>query len=133
MKKIAATILKRKGRILICRRGPGGNCAGLWEFPGGKIEPGETGEDCAIRECKEELEVEIRLLGLREELVYEYPDGAYGFLFYDGTIARGEPVKRVHQEIRWVLPGELAAFSFCPADIPLVNRLMEEAPKENNK
>ena len=60
---------------------------------GGKIEPGETGEDCAVRECREELGVEIQLQGLREETVYEYPDGLYGFAFYDGVIISGEPEK----------------------------------------
>ena len=59
MKRIAAAILRRNDKILICRRGPGGSCGYLWEFPGGKIEPGETGEDCAVRECREELGVEI--------------------------------------------------------------------------
>ena len=93
-------ILRRNDKILICRRGPGGSCGYLWEFPGGKIEPGETGEDCAVRECREELGVEIQLQGLREETVYEYPDGLYGFVFYDGVIISGEPEKRVQMCIR---------------------------------
>ena len=130
MKRIAAAVLRKDGRILICRRGPGGNCGGLWEFPGGKIEPGETGEDCAARECREELGATVRLHGLREELCYDYPDGRYCFLFYDGVIAKGEPEKRVHQEIRWALPEELPAFVFCPADIPLVKRLTGESPEK---
>ena len=123
MKRIAAAILRRNDKILICRRGPGGSCGYLWEFPGGKIEPGETGEDCAVRECREELGVEIQLQGLREETVYEYPDGPYGFAFYDGVIISGEPEKKVHLEIRWVSPEELTDFSFCPADRPMVERL----------
>ncbi|MFQ7063621.1 MAG: NUDIX domain-containing protein, partial [[Clostridium] leptum] len=84
---------------------------------------GETGEDCAVRECREELGVEIQLQGLREETVYEYPDGLYGFVFYDGVIISGEPEKRVHLEIRWVSPEKLTDFSFCPADRPMVERL----------
>ena len=126
MKRIAAAILRKEGRILICQRGPGGNCAYLWEFPGGKIELGETGEDCVVRECWEELGVEIRLQGLREKTVYEYPDGLYSFWFYEGAIVRGEPEKKVHLEIRWVFPEELALFSFCPADRPMVERLSQE-------
>lgn len=123
MKRIAAAILRRNDKILICRRGSGGSCGYLWEFPGGKIEPGETGEDCAVRECREELGVEIQLQGLREETAYEYPDGPYGFAFYDGVIISGEPEKKVHLEIRWVSPEELTDFSFCPADRPMAERL----------
>ena len=59
----------------------------------------------------------------REETVYEYPDGLYGFVFYDGVIISGEPEKRVHLEIRWVSPEKLTDFSFCPADRPMVERL----------
>ena len=59
----------------------------------------------------------------REETAYEYPDGPYGFAFYDGVIISGEPEKRVHLEIRWVSPEELTDFSFCPADRPMVERL----------
>ena len=70
-----------------------------------------------------ELGVEIQLQGLREETVYEYPDGLYGFVFYDGVIISGEPEKRVHLEIRWVSPEKLTDFSFCPADRPMVERL----------
>lgn len=126
MKRIAAAVLRRKNNILICRRGPGGSCAYLWEFPGGKIEPGETGEECAIRECREELGVEIQIQGLEEEMVYQYPDGPYSFAFYNGSIVKGEPEKRVHLEIRWVSPDELTDFSFCPADRPLVERLIRQ-------
>ena len=79
--------------------------------------------DCAVRECREELGVEIQLQGLREETAYEYPDGPYGFAFYDGVIISGEPEKKVHLEIRWVSPEELTDFSFCPADRPMVERL----------
>ena len=83
--------------------------------------------DCAVRECREELGVEIQLQGLREETVYEYPDGLYGFAFYDGVIISGEPEKRVHLEIRWVSPEELTDFSFCPADRPMVCLLYTSA------
>lgn len=122
MKRIAAAILRRNDKILICRRGPGGSCGYLWEFPGGKIEPGETGEDCAVRECREELGVEIQLQGLREETAYEYPDGLYGFAFYDGVIISGEPEKGSSGDPLG-FSGGADRFSFCPADRPMVERL----------
>lgn len=61
MLHVAAVILRRDEKVLICRRGPGGSCGNLWEFPGGKVEPGESPADCARRECREELGVEVEL------------------------------------------------------------------------
>ena len=84
MERIAAAILRRNDKILICRRGSGGSCGYLWEFPGGKIEPGETGEDCAVRECREELGVEIQLQGLRRRLRMNIPTGRTALRFTTG-------------------------------------------------
>ena len=92
----AAIILDGEGRILICRRGPGGNCAYLWEFPGGKLETGESPEACVQRECREELEVELRLTGVFDEFVFEYPDREISFTFFKAEIAGGQLRLNVH-------------------------------------
>ncbi len=76
MKQIAAAVFRRAGKVLLCRRPekPGDSCAGLWEFPGGKREPGESLEQCLIRECREELGIEVRPVGIRERLTHTYPE-----------------------------------------------------------
>lgn len=124
MTHVSAVILRDgAGRILICRRGPGGSCAFLWEFPGGKVETGEDPAVCAVRECREELGVEVVLTVLFGTAHYDYPERSIDFTFYDGVIAQGVPEQRVHTELRWVRPEELGDYSFCPADVEIVRRL----------
>ena len=123
MTRVAAGVLWRAGRILVCRRGPGGSCAGLWEFPGGKVEPGESGAACAVRECREELGIEIRLSGELGEASYRYPEREVSLCFFEGTVERGEPRAQVHSELRWAAPEELGGYGFCPADEALVAAL----------
>ncbi len=130
MLHVAAAILYREGNVLICRRGPGGSCGGLWEFPGGKLEPGETPTACAVRECREELGVEIDLGPLYESTTYRYPDKEIAFSFFTGTIRRGDPCMRVHTALCWCPPQELADYTFCPADRDLVQDLARRPSRE---
>ncbi len=126
--EVAAAIFRRNGRIFLCRRGEGGNCAHLWEFPGGKLEAGETPEDCLIRECREELQVEIKIDGLYEQFDYDYPDRSIRFYFFDARILQGEPQLKVHTQAAWLWPKELALYEACPADVELIKRLSGELP-----
>lgn len=122
----AAVIRNARGELLICRRGPGGSCAHLWEFPGGKQEPGETLEQCLVRECREELGVEIRVTGLYWETVHEYPERRIALYFYNAEITGGVPKRIVHEEIRWAHPKTLPDFPFCPADLEMIGRMAAE-------
>ena len=124
--EVSAAILRRNGKILICKRKGGGSCAHLWEFPGGKRNPEENWEDCLVRECQEELDVEIRVLSVRETVFQEYPDIAVRIRFFETKLSRGEPRALVHEEIRWVAPSSLPDFAFCPADGDLIRKLAEE-------
>lgn len=126
MLHVAAAIIRRGNEILICQRGPGGGCGGLWEFPGGKLEPGETPEQCVIRECREELGVEIRLKGLREQTSYQYPEKEIAFSFFEAELVSGDPCLRVHQAIAWRAPAQLLQYEFCPADRRLVRSLARQ-------
>lgn len=123
MTHVTAAIIRKDDKILICRRGAGGSCAFLWEFPGGKQEQGETPEQCLIRECKEELEIEIALEGVFAETTYQYPDGVIAFTFFKAVILKGELKPAVHHDFQWVSPHELRNYDFCPADEEVVKRL----------
>lgn len=125
----AAIITNDHNEILICQRAIHAKNGGLWEFPGGKMEQGETPEACAVRECREELAVEIRLTGFFATACYQYPDSKINFVFFTAVIESGNMVQLVHQDIRWVSPQDLNLFSFCPADKPVVQRLAAQGIK----
>lgn len=128
MTEVAAAILRRSGRILICQRKEGGNCSLLWEFPGGKREAGESMEQCAVRECQEELGLTVAIRELLEEKSYTYGSKPFSFAFYRADIVGGTLEMRVHRAVEWVRPADLLRYPFCPADAELVRRLAGEAP-----
>lgn len=125
MTQVAAAIIRKDGKFLICQRGAGGNCAFLWEFPGGKLEPDETLEECLIRECKEELEIEISVKGIFAETTYKYPEREIAFTFFEAEIIGGELKMNVHNDMQWVLPSELKNYKFCSADVEIMEKLSE--------
>ena len=126
MIQVAAAIIQKDGKILICQRGAGGNCAFLWEFPGGKLESGETMEECLIRECKEELEIEISVKDIFAETTYKYPEREIAFIFYKADIIGGQLKMNVHNDMQWVLPSELKKYKFCPADVEIITDIAEK-------
>lgn len=127
MTQVAAVILTdEEGKILICKRGEGGSCAHLWEMPGGKVEQGETPAQAAVRECREELSLDITLGPVYAQTEYEYPERKLGFTFFNGRVTGGEIQLNVHTDARWVAPSELKDYTFCPADVALVERLAWE-------
>ena len=121
----AAICRDKEGRILICKRGPGGSCAFLWEFPGGKVEPGESHEACLVRECMEELGITIAVGPCVAEATHSYPDRSVYIRFYEAAVLGGEPQLTVHEAMLWVDPRELGSFEFCPADRDIVHKLMQ--------
>ena len=124
---VAAAIIVQEGKILIARRSEGRHQAGKWEFPGGKVEEGETPEACLVREIQEELGIRIETGALFAESQYRYDAHAVRLLAFGAKKTAGEYRLAVHSEIRWVLPGELGSFDFAPADIPITERLAAEA------
>ena len=127
MTRVSAAIIKNSdNEILICRRGPGGSCQFLWEFPGGKIEQGETPEECLVRECREELEIDIEVLDLFEQTRYSYPERDIEFMFFRASLIKGTPAPSVHDCIKWVSPDRLKDQEFCPADVSVVEKLAKE-------
>lgn len=123
MIEVAAAIIEKQGKILIGKRRGSGSCAGLWEFPGGKQEPGETLPEALRRECREELGIAVSAGGLCARIVHQYPDREVGLSFFYAMAEDGDPEARVHEELRWAEPEELARLPFCPADTELAASL----------
>jgi 8-oxo-dGTP diphosphatase len=123
MIQVTAAIIYHNDKILICQRAEGSSCSLLWEFPGGKLEPGEMLEECIVRECKEELDIDIRPLKIYQQMSYQYPEREIYFTFFIAEILGGQIKKNVHKDIKWVEPSELGQYEFCPADVEIVNKL----------
>ena len=126
MLKVAAAILERNGEIFICQRRAGKHLAFLWEFPGGKLEPGETLEECLRRECQEELGVNVSSPILFEQFQYSYPEVTVELAFFRCRIEHGEPCGKEGQNVRWIRKDELSRYAFCPADLGVVKKLLQE-------
>lgn len=126
MKKVTAAIIKDKNRLLIAKRHSKDPLGGKWEFPGGKIEPGETPQDCLVREINEELGVEVKIGPFYDDNVYSSQDCDIHLLFYWAEVINGEVIPVVHDDLKWITIDKLANFDFAPADIPIVKRLMKE-------
>ena len=123
MIKVVAAVIEKDGKFLICKRGPGGSCAGLWEFPGGKIEPGETPFEAIKREISEELCAEIEPEEIFCEYPFSYPDKEIHFYFIKAKLLSEKIEPTFHSETKWILPSETKGFEFCPADVPVVKKL----------
>lgn len=119
-----AAIIRRGGRILICRRTAAQAHALKWEFPGGKVEAGEGSSQALCRELEEELEMRAQIGGELERYEFCYPGKSPILLiFYAVTDFSGEPRNCVFEEIRWVAPAELPQFDFLEGDVEFVKRL----------
>ena len=123
MIKVVAAIIEKDGKILFCRRGPGGNCSALWEFPGGKIEPGETPFEAIIREIKEELSADIEPSEIFCEYPFSYPEKDIYFYFIKAKLVSEKIEPTFHSETEWLSPFEAEKLEFCPADIPAAEKL----------
>ena len=126
MKEVTAAIIIDNGKVLIAQRGEKQRLAGKWEFPGGKVESGETLEECLLREIREELGIEIEVDSFFGESIYQYDIGTIRLLAYKARWVAGEFKLTEHSQIKWVGPDELGIFDFAPADIPLVKKLKNE-------
>ena len=126
-----AVIWNQTGQILIDRRKVGGTMGGLWEFPGGKIEPGETVAECIVREIREELAIEITV---GEELIsieHTYPTFHLKLTVHHCQHISGVPQPIESEEIRWVNIGDLNNYQFPAANIAIINALQNYSPTPN--
>lgn len=121
--EVSAGLIFRAGRLLITQRPAGKHLAGLWEFPGGKREPGESWETCLDRELQEELGVRVEVGRLFEEIVHEYLGKCVHLRFFVCQLPAGEPAPLGCAAVKWVAAADLAAHEFPPADAHLLAAL----------
>ena len=126
---VVAGVIVRDGRILVSQRPARAHQARLWEFPGGKVEEGETPEQALERELFEELGVKTRTGRIFDASLCEYPEKRVLILFYHSEIREGEPNALDANAILWARPGELKALEFAQADIRVAQRLKNELPR----
>jgi mutator protein MutT len=118
-------VIRRKDKFLITLRmekSPMGHC---WEFPGGKMEKGETVEECAIRECREEIGVEVKPIRRLQDLNYDYPHGFIHLYFVLCEIVAGQPQTIECRDAKWIHPSEFEKYEFPPADRGVIEELLK--------
>ena len=126
MTDVVAALIWEKNRFLICQR-PAHKARGLlWEFVGGKTEPGETMEEALIRECREELDITVSVGDIFTQVIHEYPDIHIRLTLFHCTIAEGTPKLLEHQDMKWLLPAEINGYEFCPADQDILQRIQQD-------
>ena len=108
---------------MICQRPAHKARALLWEFVGGKVEPGETKEQALIRECQEELAITLSVGDVFMDVVHEYPDITVHLTLFNATIKKGVPQKLEHNDILWIAPNEIPDYEFCPADEDILKEI----------
>ena len=116
MVEVVAALIWDKNKFMICQRPAHKVRALLWEFVGGKVEPGETKEQALIRECQEELAITLSVDDVFMDVVHEYPDITVHLTLFNATIAEGTPKRLEHNDIKWIAPEEIPDYEFCPAD-----------------
>lgn len=124
---VTAAIIEHGGKILLARRRATSPYPLLWEFPGGKVEPGEDPLDCVVREIREELAITIAVDGIYDVIYYRYPERTVLVLAYRCRWLRGEMADLEVAEHCWVNPADLTGYQLLPADIPLAERISRES------
>lgn len=126
--RVVAALIEEGGKFLVCRR-PANKARGLlWEFAGGKVEQGEEKAAALVRECREELGVELDVGEVFTELTHVYPDVTVRLTLFCARIAAGVPQRLEHAELRWATPQEMLSLEFCPADAPILRMLAGRTP-----
>lgn len=127
MTEVVAALIWEKDRFLICQR-PAHKARGLlWEFVGGKVEPGETLAQALVRECREELDITVSVGELFMEVTHTYPDLTVHLSLFHCTIAEGVPKLLEHHAMAWITTDEIDKFEFCPADAGILERLRQKS------
>ena len=124
MTEVVAALIWDKDKFLICQR-PKTKARGLlWEFVGGKVEENETKKQALVRECMEELGVTVSVGEIFMTVTHEYPDITINLTVFNAAIENGVPKKLEHNDIKWITPGEIPNYRFCPADKDILEKIV---------
>ena len=123
--EVVAALIWCGNKFMICQRPANKARALLWEFVGGKVEPGESKEQALARECKEELNIMLSVGDVFMDVMHEYPDVTVHLTLFNATISDGEPQKLEHNDIKWIAPSEIPNYEFCPADVVILEKIKE--------
>lgn len=121
--RVVGGILQENGRILLARRAPGRSMAGYWEFPGGKVMPGESDEEALARELEEELSLQVKVGPALQTVTHRYPEFQIVLVCYACVRLSGTPRLLDHDALAWVEPASLLDYSLTPADVPVAETL----------
>lgn len=124
MTEVVAALIWDGNRFLACQRPANKARALLWEFVGGKVEPGETHTAALIRECQEELNVTVSVDDIFMDVIHEYPDLTVHLFLYNAQIIDGTITLLEHNDAKWLLPEEIPQYAFCPADKEILEQIM---------
>ena len=126
MVEVVAALIWDNDKFMICQRPADKARALLWEFVGGKVEPGETKEQALIRECREELAITLDVGEVFMDVIHEYPDITVHLTLFNATISEGVSQKLEHNDIKWITPAEIPNYDFCPADEEILLELQRK-------
>jgi len=126
MTEVVAALIWNGSRFMICQRPPHKTRGLLWEFVGGKTERGESPEEALVRECREELDITVQVKDIFMDVTHEYPDMTVHLILFNAVIAEGTPKMLEHNDIRWITVDEIPEYSFCPADVEILDRLITQ-------
>ena len=133
MTEVVAALIWKNNKFMICQR-PANKARGLlWEFVGGKVELGEAKEQALIRECREELAIELCVGDVFMDVTHEYPDITVHLTLFNATIAEGVLQKLEHNDIKWITPAEIPNYEFCPADEEILKKIKQMEKYYKNK
>ena len=125
-REVAAALIFDGDRFLIAQR-PADKARGLlWEFVGGKTEPGETLPEALVRECREELGIRVEVGDIFMDVHHDYPDIHIRLTVFYAKIVEGEPQMLEHNDLKWITPSEIPLYEFCPADEEILKKLMQK-------
>ena len=126
--QVAAAVIRQNNCVLLSTRPQGKPPCG-WEFPGGKIEPGETGEEALVRECREELDITLSVESPCMEVTHNYPELTVHLTLYNAVIREGTPKLLEHNAMQWIRADEISSLEFCPADQAFFPAIRKETEK----
>lgn len=129
MTEVVAALIWERDRFMICQRPAHKTRGMLWEFVGGKVEPGESKEAALIRECREELGVTLAVENVVMDVTHAYPDMTVHLTLFEAVITKGQPQKLEHNDIQWITPDEIPHYDFCPADVDILAHIQKNYPR----